>query len=81
MKEKRILEIKSFQFLAEKVVVSWQDSYGEEGTIDKEVPTKTGNEMWADMESYTLLSFPDYLAGSHQYQLPARWNVSRISIN
>ena len=68
-----------------RVVVEWRwEGTGEwEGTIDKGVPTKTGNEMWTYYNytyDRTLSNFPDYLAGSHQYQLPFS-AVSRIAIN
>jgi len=62
----------------EKVVVKWRNRDGREVTIEPTgEPTQRGNKMWTD--SYALLStFPEYLAGSHQYQLP--WGRYELQI-
>jgi len=78
------LETKSFQFLVGKLVVTRIiGHHGWEDKIDKGIPTQRGNNFTRFSEYGTLLNFPAYIIGSHQYQLPSRsyMTVSRIAID
>ena len=51
----------------------------QKGTIDKALPTHIGQKVWSNTFGPNILStFPSYITGSYQYQLPS---VSRSAIN